>query len=210
MILPRLFALSFFIIGVCHAATQASVEGLVEVRSRYLDQVQVRPQADFAAYRKVLIEPAPVHLRTGANTNERNPSRIPPEEAKEIAGAAASSVHRALVEAFKARGYEIVAASGPGVLQLSPRVAELVVNAPDARSPATYTFTREAGEAKLLLEARDAPSGNLLARIGHKGTAGQMGGLNLANEVTNRFWFDALFSRWAADCADALRTAAQQ
>ena len=186
----------------------AAVEGLVEVRSRYLDQVQVRPQADFAAYRKVLIEPAPVNLRIEANTNERNPRRISPEDAKEISGAAAASVQSALAEAFKGRGYEISAAPGPGVLRVSPRVTELMINAP-AGGSATYTFAREAGQATLLLEARDSLSGDLLARIGHKGTAGQMGRLNLANEVTNRFWFDAFFSRWAADCAEALRSPAR-
>jgi hypothetical protein len=32
-----------------------------------------------------------------------------------------------------------------------------------------------------------------------------MGRLELANEVTNQFWFDALFRRWAASCAEAFR-----
>lgn len=209
MVPPRLFVLSILVAGACHAASQAGVEGLVEVRSRYLDQVELRPQVDFAAYRKVLIEPAPVNVRSEANINERLASRLSPEHAKAIAGEAASAVQRALAEAFKARGYEIADASGPGVLQLSPKVAELVVNAPDDRTPGTYTFTREAGRATLALEVRDALSGNLLARVAHQGTANQMGRLALADEVTNRTWFEAFFRRWAADCAEVLRSPAR-
>src|SRR5687767_10688819 len=123
---PRLFVLSILAAGACHAAGQANVDGLVDVRSRYLDQVQLRPQADFAAYKQVLIEVAPVKVRTESNTNDRYARRIPPEQEKAIADAAAATVHNALAQAFKARGYEIAAAPGPGVLRLSPSVPELV------------------------------------------------------------------------------------
>jgi hypothetical protein len=205
----NLFVLSAFLLGVCHAATETNLAGLVEVRTRYLEKVHLRPQADFAAYRKVLIEPTPVNLQTRANINERYPRRIPPEQAKEISDLAGAAVHRALVQAFKERGYEISAAPGPGVLRLSPRVAELVINAPSG-GPATHTFTREAGDATLLLEARDAVTGNLLASVRHSATAKQMGQLQLANQTTNAFWFESFFSRWAADCAEVLKSPPQQ
>ena len=208
---PTLFVLSILVTGACHAATGADADGLITLHSRHLDEVRVRPQVDLAAYRRVLIEPAPVNLRTEANINQRYPRRIAPEEANLIVREAASSIEAALVEAFKARGYEIAAASGPGVLRLSPRVAELVVNAPDdPMSGRTYAFTREAGEATLVVDARDALSGDLLASIRHKDTAGQLGRLNIANEVTNRFWFEGFFRRWAVDCADVLRSPAAQ
>lgn len=187
----------------------ASVEGLVTVPSSQLDQVHLRPDADLAGYRKVLIEPVRVEFARDWTTNAYNripPRAIAPQEAKRIVGAAASSVERALADAFRARGYEIVAAPGPGVLRLSPGVAELFVNAPNAASPSpTWTFTREAGQATLRLEARDAASGTLLGRVVHQATAQQMGRLELANEVTNQSWFDALFRRWAVNCAEALR-----
>jgi hypothetical protein len=205
MIPPRLLVLSSFLLGVCNAAVGASPEGLVEVRTRYLDQVSLRPQADFAAYRKVLIEPVPVNLQTRSNINERYPRRIPPEQAKEISDLAGAAVHKALTEAFKARGYEISAVPGPGVMRLSPRVTELVINAPSG-GPATYTFTREAGDAAMLLEARDAVTGDLLASVRHSATANQMGRLELANQTTNVMWFEAFFNRWAADCADVLKS----
>jgi hypothetical protein len=204
---PRLFVLSILIGCVSQAAGQVSVDGLVEVRSRYLDQVQLRPQADFAAYKQVLVEPAPVKLRVDANINDRNPRRMPAEQAKEISDAAAAAVNSALVQAFKARGYEIAAAPGPGVLRLSPSVPELVINAPSG-GPATYSFTSEAGEAKLALQVRDAASGTVLAQIAHKGDTTRTG-LRMADQTTNRFWFEALFNRWAVDCAEALKSPAK-
>ena len=209
MIPPRLVVLASFLVGLCNAAVGANPEGLVEVRTRYLDQVSLRPQADFGAYRKVLIEPVPVNLETRSNVNERYPRRMPPEQAKEISDLAGATVHKALAEAFKARGYEINATPGPGVLRLSPRVAELVINAPSG-GPATHTFTREAGDATMLLEARDAVTGQLLANIRHGATANQMGQLQLANQTTNLMWFEAFFSRWAADCAEVLKSPPQQ
>ena len=201
---PRLFLLSILVAGACGAA---NVDGLVEVRTRYLDEVHLRPQADFGAYKRVLIEPAPVNLRVDANINERNPRRIPPEQAKEISAAAAEAVQNALVQAFKARGYEISTAPGAGVLRLSPKVVELRINAP-AGGSATRTFTTEAGQATLALEARDAVSGTVLAQIAHKGDTTRTG-LRMTDQTTNRFWFEALFNRWAVDCAEALKTPAK-
>jgi uncharacterized protein DUF3313 len=203
----RLFVLSILAAGACYGAGDSKVDGLVEVRSRYLDQVQLRPQADFAAYKQVLIEPAPVKLRVDANINDRYPRRMPPEQAKEISDAASQAVHSALVQAFKARGYEIAAAPGPGVLRLSPSVPELVINAPSG-GPATRSYTTEAGEAKLALQVRDAASGAVLAQIAHKGDTTRTG-LRMADQTTNRFWFESLFNRWAVDCAEALKAPAK-
>ena len=62
------------------------------------------------------------------------------------------------------------------------------------------TFTRDAGQATLLLEARDAVTGTLLARVVHHGIAREISRINPASDVSNRFWFDTLFRRWAADC----------
>lgn len=203
----RLFVFSILIAGASQAAGQANVDGLVEVRSRYLDQVQLRPQTDFATYKQVLIEPAPVKLRVDANINDRNPRRMPAEQAKEISEAAAQAVHSALVQAFKARGYEIAAAPGPGVLRLSPSVPELVINAPSG-GPATRSFTTEAGEAKLALQVRDGASGAVLAQIAHKGDTTRTG-LRQTDATTNTFWFESLFNRWAVDCAEALKSPAK-
>lgn len=188
-----------------HAASTASHEGLVAVPSRNLDELYLRPNAELASYRKVMIDPVRVEFDRDWLSYKyygREVTRpVDEENIKRIAEDTAADAQASLAEAFKARGYEIVAAPGPGVLRLTPSVEALYVNAPDRLSPwRTKTFTREAGRAVLLLEARDAVTGTLLGRVVHRGTAQQMGRLARANDVSNRFWFEALFRRWAANC----------
>jgi len=211
MRLQALFILCVAMLGVPafaaepQAASRARDEGLVEVQSRNLDELYLRPNADLAGYRKVLIAPVRAEVRSDwlKNLNySRNVSRwVRPEDAKRMAAEAAASLESILAETFKARGYEIAAAPEPGVLRLSPSIADLYVNAPDRYSPwNTKTFTRDAGQATLVLEARDAVSGALLARVLHHGTAREISRINPASDVSNRFWFDTLFKRWASDC----------
>jgi len=207
---------TFFI--VCVAATggaacaaepqvagQASGEGLVAVRSSNLDEVTLRPNADLSAYRKVLIDPVRAEVRSDWQKNlnyTRNVSRwVGPEDAKRMAADAAADLESAIAQTYKARGYEIAAAPAPGVLRLTASIADLYVNAPDRYSAWTVkTFTRDAGQATLVLEARDALTGTLLARVVHHGIAREISRINAASDVSNRFWFETLFKRWTADC----------
>src|SRR5467141_1759086 len=186
-------------------ASRARDEGLVAVQSRNLDELYLRPNADLAAYRKVLIEPVRAEVSSDWQKNlnyTRNVSRwVGPDDAQRIAADVAATLESTLAETYKARGYEIAAAPEPGVLRLSASIADLYVNAPDRFSPWTVkTFTRDAGQATLLLEARDAVSGALLARVVHHGIAREISRINPASDVSNRFWFDTLFRRWTADC----------
>src|SRR6266581_1487747 len=207
MNLRTLFMLCGAVIaGAAFAAEpQAVREGLVAVQSRNLDELYLRPNADLAAYRKVLIDPVRAEIRGDWQKNlnyTRNVSRwVGPDDARRMAADAAAGLESTIAETYKARGYEIAAAPGPGVLRLSASIADLYVNAPDRYSPWTVkTFTRDAGQATLVLEARDAVTGTLLARVVHHGIAREISRINMASDVSNRFWFESLFRRWTADC----------
>ena len=94
------------------------------------------------------------------------------------------------------------------MLRVTPRVTELYVNAPDVCPPGvTRSFARDAGEATLVLEARAAVSGTLLAVIVDHGTAQDMLRLTQATQVSNTFWFDGLYKRWAANSVAELQAA---
>ena len=54
------------------------------------------------------------------------------------------------------------------------------------------------------LEARDA-SGTLVAVVSDHATAQDMLRLSRANDVTNTFWFDGMFRRFAANGVDVLK-----
>ena len=131
-----------------------------------------------------------------------------------IATAATESQIRALIDAIdradeagnrgeaeRALAQARAAAPEPGVLRVSPSVAELYVYAPDRLSPwRTRNFTRDAGQAILYLEARDAVSGAVLGRVVHRGIAREVNRINVTDHVSNHFWFDTMFRRWAENC----------
>ena len=202
-----------------HAANPATPEGLVSVRSWNLDELYLRPNADLAMYRKVVIDPAQVAFRSDWNRAFVDPHasvrRLTQDDVRRITDETASTLQSAVAEAFKARGYEVAASPGPGVLRLSPSVTDLYVNAAEnlATGGTTKSFTKDAGEATLVLEARDSVSGTLLGRVvdrrtaqeGNKGT--QISDVRRTTTVSNNFWFDTAFRRWAATCVKEFETA---
>jgi hypothetical protein len=198
-------------------AEAASADGLVPVRSWNLDELSMRPNVDLASYRKVVIDPPQIAFRNDWNQSEQDyrgkTRRLLSDDVRSIVEDMKSVMQSSVAEAFNARGYEIVRSSGPGVLRLTPTAADVYVNAGDETPPgATKLFTKDAGEATLVLEARDSLSGELLARVvDHriaretKGT--QIRDLRRTTNVTNAFWFDQEFRRWASACAKELGAA---
>lgn len=192
-----------------YAAAPPPAEGLVAVRSWNLDELYLRPNADLASYRKIVIDPVQVAFRKDWNRDFVDPHasvrRLSQDDVRRIADDTASGLQNAIADTFRARGYEIVAAPGPGVLRLSPGVTELYVNAAEELQPGgtTKSFTKDAGEATLVLEVRDAASGTLLGRVVDRRTiretrGTQIGDLIRTGRVSNNFWFDETFRRWAA------------
>ncbi len=183
----------------------AMPDGLIAVQSSTLDKLYLRPNANLATYRRVMIDPVQVEFQKEWLRRMNDPryvARLRPEDVQRVADETTANVARIVADAFRARGYEIATAPGPDVLRLSPRVTELYVNAPDIYPPGkTRSFTRDAGEATLVLEARDSGTGTLLATAVDHGTAQDMMRLTQATNVSNAFWFDALYRRWAMSSA---------
>ena len=171
------------------------------------------PDLQLSGYRGVLLEPPRVEFAEGWYKQTHAYDRAPPraienDEVQRIAREAAASLQDSLAQAFARQGFEVATAAAPGVLRISPAVTELYINVPPNSSPwRTQTFTRNAGQATLSLELRDALSGASLGRLEEKVVAEQMGRVALADNVTSRFWFDALFQRWSARTAAELAEA---
>ena len=211
-------ALGAGVLAPSHAADlQAMPDGLVAVHTWNLDQLYLRPGTDLAAYRKVMIDPVQVAFRKDWNQSEQDyrgkTRRLLPNDVQAITDDIVAGMQSNVAEAFRARGYEIVAAPGPGVLRLTPSATELYVNAGDETPPGmTRLFTKDAGEATLVLEVRDSVSGSVLARVVDHRTAPESKGtqirdLRTTTNVTNGLWFDEMFRRWATACAKELEVA---
>ena len=186
-------------------AQQATIGSeLMTWLSKNFDEVYMRPDADLAAYRKVIIEQPKVEFQKGwlkYMNSTREPRRwLVASDQQQITDDLTAGMGSAFNDVFKARGYEIVTAPGPGVLRLTPRVTDFFLNAPDVQSPnLTRTFSRDTGDATLVLEASDAVTGTVLARFVDRTTAHQLRQINYTTNVSNLFWMEALSRQWATN-----------
>ena len=206
-----LFILVVLLVSACATETKTT-DGLVSVPSSKFDELYVRPQADLSAYRSVLIEPVAVKFRSdfltrkhGYNHLLAQPLHRPYQDPESLAQDLGSLMQASLIDAFKRANYEIAATPGPGVLRIVPRIEELYVNAPDEMSSTVRAaFNRDTGQAVLMLDASDSVSGNTLARVAHLNIVREVTRANIADDTTNRFWFETAFRRWADNVTDAL------
>jgi len=201
------------ILAAC-AAPSVSSDGLVSEHSSKFDELYFRPSADLSTYRRVMIEPVPVKFRSdflsgkhGSNYLLAQPMYRPYQEPEALAEDISGLMQASLADAFRAANYEVVDAAAPGVLRISARIDELFVNAPDRLSSSVRaTLNHDTGQATLSLEAADAVSGAVLARIVHRNIVREVGRINLATDTTNRSWFETAFRRWAANVTTAFGT----
>jgi hypothetical protein len=204
---------AFAFAGVPAMAFAQADEGaaLVKIKAKKVDSAALLPGADFSGYKKVMIAPAEVAFQKNwlRDMNNRSMSlsqRLSDKDAQKILEAARSGFDEIWAQAFIAAGYEVVTVAGSDVLKLSPGVFDLYINAPDTMTASrSKTYTVEAGEASLALEARDSQSGTLLGRVVDKRTAGMSAGrMQWTTSVTNRADFGQLFKQWAKIAADGL------
>jgi hypothetical protein len=185
-------------------------DGLVRVKPKRMDFAYVAPGADFRAYTKVMLDPAQVAFqkdwRRDVNDATLGIDRdVSQADADKILAAAREGLNEVFKETFEKEGIMVVTTPGEDVLRLSPGVADLYVNAPDTMSAGrTRTYTTEAGQATLILEARDSTSGALLGRVVDRRETRQAGAVQMATSVSNKADFRQLFKSWASICVKGL------
>jgi hypothetical protein len=211
------------IVAALAAVAQASVpalaqdtswDGLVYVKSKRLKAVFLLPGADFRAYTKVIIDPPESAFRKDwvrdYNRDSRNGgSRITDKQAAEALKEVNSGFAEILNEEFSKGGYEVVTAPGPDVVRIRTGVVDLDVKEPEPTGAARVNvYSEEAGEATLIIEARDSLTNALLGR----GVEARVAGYNnmyLRNRGTNRRDFELLFRNWAKASVQGLATLKQ-
>jgi hypothetical protein len=188
----------------------AEWDGLVRVESRHFDVVYLAPGADFSGYTKVMLDPTEVSFRRNwqrdFNNNARGlTNRISDQEARDILNAVQGGFQDVFRQVYAQRGIQVVSEPGPDVLRLRTAVTNLDVAAPDQMTPGrTRTYASEAGEATIVIEARDSMSGAILGRGVDRRTAGDNSFVLRRSRVTNRADFERMFRSWAEYSADAL------
>src|SRR5207237_4081064 len=127
--------------SIAHADAPPAPAGLVTVNTQKLDRLLASADRATLASRKVIIAPVEVRLDRDSIDNGSvagRSLRAKPDVSK-IVLEMSESVRNELAAALQARGYELVAAPGPGVLTVRVSLHDVVVNAPQVDSPAVIS-----------------------------------------------------------------------
>ena len=136
-----------------------SWDGLVLVKSKKLEAVYLLPGADFATYDKVLLGPTEVAFAKDWVENYNMQAdfnhRLAPSDAQRIMTAVRTGFQSIFSKAFIKAGYHVVDVPAKDVLRLNSAVFNLALTAPDTEADFSSTYGGSAGQATMILEARD-------------------------------------------------------
>jgi hypothetical protein len=178
------------------------------IKSSRSQRLYLLPGANFQPYSKILLDTTEVAFRKNwmrdFNQSRSLSMRVGQDDIDRVSQEVSSSFGSILAEEYQKAGYQVVQSPGPDVLRIRTGVIDLMVNAPDVMSASrTYSASWEAGEATLIVEARDSQSGALLGRALDRRLAGDRQPY-LRNRSTNKADFKSMFRQWAKLSVDGL------
>jgi hypothetical protein len=187
----RTLSLGLVVLAAAASAQQLSdmtEDGLVRVPSSRKAGVYRLPDATFAQYRRIMLEPASVAFRKNWDRKglDRLDTGLKPSERQRIANDLVLAFRDEMVaELVQRGGFVLTETPAPDVLLIAPSITELEITAPDAGStPGTRTFVRTAGSMTLIVELRDAASGVTVGRIIDFEQARETRELQMVNNMT--------------------------
>lgn len=173
-------------------------EGLVRVSIEGIQQVYARPGAKLSGYTKIMLDPISVSFRRDWDPRPGGQA-VSASEKQAIRDGLARELREAFTEELERSGhYQVVAAPATDVLRIQADVRDLYINAPDVpRAADIHTYTVSVGEMTLVAEIRDAPSGDLIARIVDHRRDPDSPWLELTTRVENVAAAQRAAARWA-------------
>jgi len=175
--------------GCTQTAPVDEWDGLVRRPGTRIDSVFVKPDADISGFTSVMLDPVQVSFASNWDPNQgvRNPARR--LNATDVAAiqTGLATMFRETFSADLARSnFQLVEQAGPETLRVSAAIVNLFVTAPDTMSAGrSRTYTANSGQMTLVLELRDAATGELLARAVDTQRGRQTGSMSFTNSVTN-------------------------
>ncbi|HEY2051379.1 MAG TPA: DUF3313 family protein [Caulobacteraceae bacterium] len=187
-------------LATARAELPKSWDGLVLIKSKKLEAVYLAPGADFAPYTKVRLGPTSVAFqkdwRENYNTQADFDHQLSEDQAQRIMTEVRKGFESIFAKTFTKAGYAVVDTPAKDVLQLNSAVVNLALTAPDVQAPEmSANFSGTAGQATMILEARDSLTGALLGRALDAEVAGNF--WEMRNSVTNTAAFTQVGDQWA-------------
>ena len=183
---------------------EVTTDGLHRVKNPLFGDAWVKHDADFASYDKVTLDPVSVSYKRKpkATRYQGTGSNFALTERQ------MEDLRRYFREAFAkelsdSEYYELVETPGPQVLRVAAAIIDLVIKVP-TRSGAgrEHVYTSSTGSMTLLMELRDALSGEILARVSDRKEAraaghGTPSDLYYSSAVSSAEDVRRVFRRWA-------------
>ena len=177
----------------------ATWDGLELTKRKDLDLVYLRPNVQFKAYKDVSIDEVQVAFDKNWDPNEdvRSVSRrLSTEDIEKIRSDMVTEFRKVFVEELGKGGYLVVDKPDDDTLRVSPGLVNVYITAPDRREAGRVTtYTTDAGRMTLVLELRDGPTNQLLARVIDQ--KADTGFAQVSNSVTNTADFRRMVRSWA-------------
>lgn len=213
--MPALFRLTLPIalilsLGACATSPQSgdSFDGLELRQVRGLDEVWVRPGADFSSYQSLVVKP--VEVAFDPHWDPRRPGtrlRLRDDEREQIRTDTAALFDQTFRRELERSGrFELVDTPTGNSLIVEPKIIDLSISAPDTRSTASTmrVFVTEFGRVTLVAELMDPESGAIVARINDRQIARATHPMEFADRFTNEREGERIFSRWARTLVEQL------
>lgn len=163
-----------------------SHDGLQRAQVPGLDLVYARVGATLAAYDSVFLRGIDVAFRRDWRQAAQPGSRIVTADVTRIKDGLARILRTELGRELGRGGYQLVEAPGAGVLELDVSIVDLYLNAPDVQGALPVRrYTMSVGEMTLQAELRDAPTGEVIARVLDRREGRDRGVLELTTAVEN-------------------------
>jgi hypothetical protein len=205
-----LLAGSAFLSGAAADEPPKEWDGLQLRSSKSVDRLYVRPDASLADYKRVRLERLHVQFDKNwrPNDSRQGSYRLTKEDFERIKTRLADEFAKVFTKELAKGGYNVTDEAGPDVLDVTPIVVDLYVNAPDKMMPGrSYTYSAEAGRMTLVAELRDSETQQILARAIDAQRDTTTSTFQISNSVTNAAAAQRIISRWASALRKALDAA---
>jgi hypothetical protein len=183
-----------------------SWDGLEKKKVKGLDNVWVRPGVQFTPYKSVILDATQVEFSKNWEKSFDFHDRPDASDMERIKRALAELMRERFMAELVKHGYTVVDAPAEDTLRVGTGIVDLFINAPDTQDAGiTRSYTTSAGRMTLVLEARDGPTGQLLARAIDKREDDNFGGrLVWTNATTNLADARLIIDAWAKKLREAL------
>jgi len=176
-------------------------DGLVLQPGTRLGAVFVKPGADIASYKNVLLDPVQISFATNwdPNRGRRASARLTPADIASLKSGLADMFRETFRAELARGGYVLVDEEGPDTLRVTAAIIDLYITVPDTPPGRSRVYTASSGRMTLVAELRDSVTNEILARaVDARSGRSAGGGLTWTNSVTNNADARRAMGVWAS------------